>query len=74
MCLNDDFSENISRHLYLEYRVVALMLLTDYLYCVERYFAGHNLLIIGGIGLRVKPVKGSIYFMDICACVLTIEA
>lgn len=37
MCLNDDFSENISRHLYLEYRVVALMLFTDYLYCVERY-------------------------------------
>ncbi len=48
--------------LNLRCRVVALMLFTSYLYCVERYLASHNLLIIGEIGTWVKSVKGIILF------------
>ncbi len=48
--------------LHLRRRVVALTLFTDYLYCVERYLASHNLLIIGEIGMWVKSVKGIILF------------
>lgn len=44
------------------YRDVAMTLFTSYLYCVERYLPSHNLLITDGIGMRVKPVKGIIFF------------
>ena len=53
--------------------VIALTLFTDYLYCVERYLTSHNLLIIGGIGTRVKRVH-QFFFIEFGANTLTIES